>query len=130
MNKVIIASGPVIFKDGKTLLNISGKDTFWKFCGGIVEENENLIETATREAKEEMGINIKITNSEPFLLHTTKEKDGETLDIILVHFLADFTGEIIPHKEVHEHAWLDINNLPENLAPNIIPTLKHFELMK
>lgn len=130
MNKVIVASGPVIFKNGKTLLNISGKDTFWKFCGGIVEENENLIETATREAKEEMGINIEITNPEPFLLRTTKEKDGEFFDIILVHFLANFTGEIIPHKEVHEYAWLKINNLPENIAPNIIPTLKHFGFIK
>ncbi|HAR99542.1 MAG: phosphohydrolase (MutT/nudix family protein) [Candidatus Moranbacteria bacterium GW2011_GWC2_37_73] len=129
MNKIIIASGPVIIKNNKVLLNISGKDTFWKFCGGIVEENENLIETATREAYEEMGINIKITNTEPFLFHTTKEKDGEIFDVVLVHFFADFTGEIIPHKEVHEHEWLDINNLPANLAPNIIPTLKHFHII-
>ncbi|MDD5464180.1 MAG: NUDIX hydrolase [Candidatus Moranbacteria bacterium] len=129
MNKIIIASGPVIIKNNKVLLNISGKDTFWKFCGGIVEENENLIETATREAYEEMGINIKITNTEPFLFHTTKEKDGEIFDVVLVHFLANFTGKIIPHKEVHEHGWLNINNLPENLAPNIIPTLKHFKII-
>ncbi|KKQ45818.1 MAG: hypothetical protein US63_C0010G0015 [Candidatus Moranbacteria bacterium GW2011_GWC2_37_8] len=126
MPKIIIASGPVIIRDNKVLLDIQGEDKFWKFCGGKVLENETLQQTAIRRAKEELGIDIKITNSEPFLLHTSKERDGEIFDVILVHFLADFSGEIHPSDEVREFEWHKINNLPKNLAPNILPVLKHF----
>lgn len=131
MQKIIIASGPVIVKDKKVLLDISGEDNFWKFCGGKVKENETLSQTAARRAKEELGIDIKIKNSEPFLLHTAKEKDGEIFDIILAHFLSDFSGEIIPGEDIHEWKWIPLAELQnENLAPNIIPTLKHFGFIK
>lgn len=126
MNKIIIASGPVIVKDGKVLLDIQGEDTFWKFCGGKVKENETLQQTAIRRAKEELGIDIKITNTEPYFFHTTKEKDVEVFDVILAHFPADFSGEIMTGVEVRQWQWHDIDNLPEKIAPNIIPALKHF----
>lgn len=129
MQRIIIASGPVIIKDNKVLLDIQGEDNFWKFCGGKAKENETLSRTAIRRAKEELGIDIQIINPEPFLLHTTKEKDGQQFDVILAHFLSDFSGEINPGDEVKEWKWHKVENLPENVAPNIIPALKHFNLI-
>ena len=128
MNKIIIASGPVIVEDNKVLLNQHGDTTFWKFCGGRVEDYEiNLIETARREVREEMGLDIEIINQAPFLLHTTKEMPNETIDVILVHYLARRIGEILPGEDIREWKWMPIDNLEkENLAPNIIPTLRHF----
>lgn len=126
MNRIIIASGPVIVHNHKVLLDIQGDDNFWKFCGGKIQENESLAQTAIRRAKEELGIKIKITKQKSFLIHTTKEKNGEIFDVILAHFVGDFSGKIIPGEDVREYAWFDIDELPENLAPNIIPTLKHF----
>jgi len=74
MQKIIIASGPVIVENNKVLLNQHGDTTFWKFCGGKVENFEtDLIENAKREVKEEMGIEIEILNEEPFLMHTKKK---------------------------------------------------------
>ena len=74
MQKIIIASGPVIVEDNKVLLNQHGDTTFWKFCGGKVENYEtDLIENAGREAREEMGIEIKILDREPFIIFTRKE---------------------------------------------------------
>jgi len=129
--KVIIASGPVIIKNRKVLLDISGDDAFWKFCGGKVEENETLQETAIRRTKEELGIQISLQDENPFLMYVAKEKDKIKNDVILVHWLADFTGEISPGKDVQKWNWLSINNLDkENLAPNIIPALKHFGFIK
>lgn len=50
MPKIIIASGPVIVEDGKVLLNQHGDTTFWKFCGGRVENfDASLVENARRE---------------------------------------------------------------------------------
>lgn len=131
MEKIIIVSGPVIAEDGKVLLNKHGDTPFWKFCGGRVEDfTGNLIENAKREAREEMGIDLEILNENPFITFARKEKDGEMIDIILVHFLAKRIGEIKPGEDIRQWSWLNVESLPsEDLAPNIIPALKHFGLL-
>lgn len=132
MSQIIIASGPVIVENNKVLLNKDEKDDFWKFCGGRTEENDiNLKDTAKREVKEEMGIEIEILDNDPYFFYTEKEKEGKVVSIILIHFLAKRIGEIIPGQETKEWRWLDINDLnKENLAPNIKPTLKHFGFLR
>lgn len=123
MERIIIASGPVIVENGKVLLVKHGTDNFWKFCGGKVEDFEiDLIENAKREVREEMGIDIEIINSEPFIMHVKKEDK----DIMLVHFLAQRKDEIQPGKDIREWNWFDINNLPQDIGPNIDPALAHF----
>lgn len=127
MLKIIIASGPVIVENNKVLLNKHGDTAFWKFCGGRVENFEtDLIGHAKREVKEEMGIDLKILNKEPFITFTRKKTDQGTVDVILVHFLAKRIGEIKPGGDISEWGWLDVNNLPKDLGPNILPALKHF----
>jgi ADP-ribose pyrophosphatase YjhB (NUDIX family) len=129
--KIIIASGPVIVEDDKVLLNQHGDTEFWKFCGGRVENYETtLIENAQREAKEEMGVEIEILDEKPFLMHTTKETTAGIIDIILVHYLAKRRGEITPGTDIREWKWIPLSELEkENLAPNIVPTLKHFKFI-
>ena len=131
MPKIIIASGPVIVENNKVLLNQHGDDNFWKFCGGRVEDYEkNLISTAQREAQEEMGIEVEISNPEPFITWTYKDLPAGRTDVLLVHYLAKRVGEIKVGQDIKLWEWFDLNNLPENLAPNIIPTLKHFNFIK
>lgn len=130
MSKIIIASGPVIVEGNKVLLDKDYKEDIWKFCGGKIREEENLIETAKRRSKEELGIEIEILNEKPFLLHTKKEALEESFDVILIHFLAKRIGDIIPGEDIRAWDWLDIDDLPKDLAPNILPTLKHFGLIK
>lgn len=131
MPKIIIASGPVIVENGKVLLNQHGDTNFWKFCGGKVEDfGSDLIENAKREVREEMGIEIEILDESPFIAFTRKETPEGKIDIILVHFKAKRIGEIKPGADIREWAWHDINNLPENLGPNIIPALKNFGYIK
>ena len=128
MPSVIIASGPVIIENHKVLLNKDAKDDFWKFCGGRVEEHEtNVKDTARREAKEEMGLDIEILNEEPCFYYTEKNINEVKTSIILVHFLAKRLNEIVPGKDTLDWRWIDISDLAkENLAPNVKPTLKHF----
>lgn len=126
----MIASGPVIVEDGKVMLNQHGDTDFWKFCGGRVRENENLVEVARRRVKEEMGIEIEILDENPFITYAKKETPEGVFDVLLVHYLAKRIGEIKHGEEIREWNWFDVENLPENLAPNIIPALKHFGFMK
>lgn len=130
LTKIIIVSGPVIIENNKVLLNQHGDTEFWKFCGGRLEHNETLIETAQREVKEEMDLEIKILNPEPFFFYTQKQNEEGVKDVILAHYLAEKIGEISPGEDIREWKWFEIDNLPANLAPNIIPTLKHFGFIK
>ena len=130
MQKIILASGPVIVENGKVLLNKHGDTEFWKFCGGKVEDfSQSLIETAKREAKEEIGVEIEILDPVPFIIYTTKKTKDGTIDVILVHYLAKRIGEIKSGEDIREWEWLDINNLPKDVGPNIVPALKHFRFI-
>lgn len=131
MPKIIIASGPVIVENNKVLLNQHGDDNFWKFCGGKVEDYENnLIAAARREASEEMGIELEILNPEPFITWTHKDTESGLVDILLVHYLAKRIGEVKPGSDILAWQWFDLEKLPDNLAPNILPVLKHFGFIK
>ena len=130
MSKIIIASGPVIVKDRKALLDISSGDDFWKFCGGKINENETLIEAATRRTKEELGIDIKVIDDRPYIMHTKKSTADGEVDIILVHWLSEYNGEIKPGQDVEAWDWVEIDNLPKNIGPNIKPALRHFLFLK
>lgn len=132
MSKLIIAAGPVIVEGGKVLLNKDLKDSFWKFCGGRAEDDEfNVKNVASREVKEEMGLEIEFLNEAPYFFYTEKEKDGQNISVILIHFLAKRLNEINAGKETVDWRWIDLNDLKkEELAPNIIPTLKHFGFIK
>lgn len=129
MKKIIIASGPVIVENDQVLLNKHG-DSFWKFCGGKVEDFElDLIATAKKEVKEEMGIEIEILNPTPFIMHIIKKTETGEQDIILAHYLAKRIGEIKKGEEIERWGWFDLRNLPDDLGPNILPALKHFNFL-
>jgi len=130
MAKIIIASGPVIVEEGRVMLSQHGDTDFWKFCGGQVKDNETLQETAIRRVSEEMGIGIEILDETPYLMHTQKETPEGKIDVILVHYLAKRIGEVQSGAEVREWKWIPLENLEkENLAPNILPTLRHFNIL-
>lgn len=127
---IIVASGPVLVENGTVLLNQHGDTTFWKFCGGSVRDfSQNLAQAAQERAKDEMGLDIEILDPTPFLVHTTKETDQGTTDVILVHFLAKRHGEIRAREDIRAWKWIPLNELPADLAPNILPTLNHFGLL-
>jgi ADP-ribose pyrophosphatase YjhB (NUDIX family) len=132
MKKIILASGPVIVEDGKVLLNIHGDTDFWKFCGGKIEDLDmGLIENARREVMEEMGIEIEVLDKDPYIIHTTKKKNGVLMDVILVHYLAKRVGEIKPGADIEKWDWIELGDLKnENLGPNIIPALRYFGFIK
>ena len=108
--KTIKVSGPVIIKDNKVLLIKDIKDAFWKYPGGKVESGESLEQTCIREAKEELAIDVFNLKH---LTTITSQKD-ETTKVELVHYLTDYSGEIVKGLDIIEWDWFDINNLPDN----------------
>ncbi|MFA6072180.1 MAG: NUDIX hydrolase, partial [Janthinobacterium sp.] len=123
-----IASGPVIIlDDGKVLLDKHGDDQFWKFPGGKLRDDNSVRDNAKREVKEELGVEVDLIG-DPFIICFDKEKNGMKEYVVLIHYLARIVGgEINPGRDVREWAWHDINNLPDDCAPNIKPAVEYFK---
>lgn len=126
--KIIIAAGSVIIENGNAvLLNQHGDKNMWKFPGGRLEHfefenwHESLEKTAKREAKEEMGIEIKIIRPlKPLFI----PRPGHANEyVMLIHFLAERIGDITPGEDIDAWDWFPVDGLPDNCAPNIKPVL-------
>jgi ADP-ribose pyrophosphatase YjhB (NUDIX family) len=117
-NESIIVSGPVIIEKNKVLLVKENKKTGktpWYFPGGEVEDFDlNLEEACRREVKEELGIDVEIIQPlKPMIIR----RNGKA--VVLIQYLTKRIGEIKPGKDVAEFGWHDINNLPNDCAPNV-----------
>lgn len=123
---ITIASGPVIIKDGKVLVDKHG-DEFWKFPGGRVDSNQSFEAVAKLRVKEELNLDVELVG-EPYIVNFVREKDGLQEMVILIHYLGKIiSGQPQPQGEVTEFAWLDINNLPADCAPNVRLAVAYFK---
>lgn len=57
---MINLSGNLIIEDRRILLLYRPDDSWWDTPGGKVEENESPTQTALREAKEEIGVEVEL----------------------------------------------------------------------
>ncbi|MFA5076318.1 MAG: NUDIX domain-containing protein [Patescibacteria group bacterium] len=122
---VTIASGPVIIKDGKVLLDKHGDD-FWKFPGGAIHSDNGLEANAIREVKEELNIDVRLVGG-PYVVTLVREKEGRQELVVLVHYLAEIiSGEPQAGRDVVEFAWHKVDNLPTDCAPNIRSAVDYF----
>lgn len=128
--QAMIASGPVIIqeRDGllKTLLVKHGdkplEELKWKFCGGKVWKGMNLEENALREAKEEIGIKVRLLRPlKSIILWNEVPETGsdQPQAIVLIHYLAEIDEEPKQGEETLAMDWFDISNLPNDCAPNV-----------
>lgn len=122
IHRNIHVSGPVIIENNAILLNrekeANGQgEEYLMLPGGSVEEGESLEQACKREVLEELGIDIEIIS---YLGQDTAQNLANPDQIITLHyFLARRIGEIIPGPETLEWGWYRLDNLPENVAPNI-----------
>ncbi len=68
----------------------------WETPGGHVEPNEDIMTSLKREAKEEIGTEIKIENRLPFFFDYTRkeyDKNYQGSSGIVIYFLCDLLGE-------------------------------------
>lgn len=104
--------GCITVKGDKVLL-IGAKDDegklFWAFPKGHQEAGETDIETAIRETKEEIGIDVKIVDTEPIktghFVH-----DGTVYKNILLFIAEPLSEEFRPQEgEVELVEWIQIS---------------------
>ena len=133
----MIASGPVIIqtRNGveKTLLVKHGdrpiEELKWKFCGGKILKGMDLEENAIREAQEEIGVTVKLIKPlKPLIIWNEVPETGSEQPeaIILIHYLASINQEPTKGEQILAMEWFDINNLPDDCAPNIKPIIQNY----
>lgn len=116
-------SGVILIDENRVLLHKKEHDTFWALPGGRVSMFESSSETAVRELKEEIGVDVVV---ERLLWHTEnffpfgEKKFHEVADYYLVrlqdsHSIYRGEGEFkgVEGDEVLIYKWVNILDLPE-----------------
>jgi mutator protein MutT len=125
-HKARLASFVILERDGKILLarrfNTGYADGQYQMPSGHIEANEYPAEAAVREAKEEVGVDIKIEDLE--FVHSSyrinqADAAGDYVDFFFK--VTQWSGEPFnaePEK-CDELFWVPIDNLPDNTVPVI-----------
>ena len=110
--------GCIILKNDKVLL-IGARDDdgnlYWSFPKGHQEEGETDIETALRETREEVGLDVEVINNTPIktwhLVHS-----GTVRKEILLFTAKPLNGDVkIQEAEVERAEWVSIDKVNEYL---------------
>ncbi|MBI2129564.1 NUDIX domain-containing protein [Candidatus Woesearchaeota archaeon] len=107
-----VGVGVIIVRNNKILLMLRKNQSEWSIPGGKVELNEKSGDTAVREIKEELGIDIKIKK---FL--TLTETFSNKMHWVSIVYIADILKGDPRIMEPEEHAdvkWFSLDDLPEN----------------
>ena len=89
---------------------------FLALPAGHIDENENAYDALIREAKEELGITVKIENIiDTFVANRQNKSLQPYYDVYFE--INDYVGsiKIMEPEKCSELVWTDINNLPEDI---------------
>lgn len=105
----------VIIKNNKVLM-VQENDTpkkYWTLPGGWCDIDSSPVEAALKEAQEETGLIVKITNLLA-VIDRNKYSQSELYNVYNLVFLAEVIGgEIDPNYEVDTVEFFELDKLPE-----------------
>jgi len=121
--KVVLA---LVVKDGKFLLIRRKLPMFkleWAFPGGVTEAQETEEEAVVREAKEEVGVDIKVIRK------LLERKHPNTL-VQVAYFYCVLKGNQKPligeGYEISEIAWVPASEVLDKFTSDVAPEIQKF----
>lgn len=130
---VLMCGASVFVEDdmGRILLERRSDNGCWGYPGGAVELYEEVEEAARRELLEETGITAHELElfgvfSGKELSYTYPNKDEVSI-VDIAYICRSFSGTLKPQKsEVTELVFFDIDNIPANLNPPCVKTMRAY----
>ena len=106
--------GCIIIEDNKVIL-VQETEGHWGFPKGHVEKGETDIETAKREIKEEINLEVEIDENKKYELNYMTPKGNEKTVIL---FIAHKSGGIfkVQETEVKNAKWFSFDEALEKLT--------------
>ena len=135
-HREVPASYAVLLKDNKILLarrfNTGYMDGKYSLPAGHVDEGESFTQCIVREAKEEIGIDLKSEDLKvAHVMHRLSDSEWKELRYrIDVFFVAEKWEGEIKNMEVNkcdDLAWFNLDNLPENIIPYVRQALENIK---
>lgn len=107
--------GCIIIKDNKVLLVYEKNRNFWGFPKGHMENEENEIETALREVKEEVGLEVEIDEEKRYILNYIIRDE---IDKTTVLYIARPKNEeiIMQESEIENVKWCSFEEALDTLT--------------
>lgn len=107
----------------KILMADHTKAEMWLCPGGHIDVDEHPKDSATREAKEELGEDFELLFDEPVFLTSllTFGSQPQHVDVALWYvFKGDASKDYnFDKREFHSIKWFDLNNIPTNTDPHM-----------
>lgn len=114
--------GGLIFKNIKNkrcwlIIKPNLRPEFWDYPKGHVEAEESEEDTARREIKEEVGLDVNILNG---FREQISYKTADDVNKTVVYFICEPKTEkvILDKNEVEDYAWLEFDKAMSRLTHN------------
>ncbi|MEX1997492.1 MAG: NUDIX domain-containing protein, partial [Candidatus Andersenbacteria bacterium] len=113
-----VGVGVIIRKDGKILLmkrtGSHGEGT-WSCPGGHIDFGESLEQTAVRETKEEVGIDIVDVKFKAITNDVFPDDQKHYITVWMEGYYSSGNSSINSARKLTEVDWFDLDNLPQPL---------------
>lgn len=110
-----ISCGCIIIKNDKVLLVYEKNRNFWGFPKGHMEDGESEIQTALREVKEEVGLDVQIDISKRYTLNYIINNE---IDKTSIFYIATPINEniVMQESEIENIKWCNFDEALNTLT--------------
>lgn len=107
--------GCIIIKNGKVLLVYEKNRNFWGFPKGHMEDGENEVQTALREVKEEVGLDVDIDVNKRYTInYIINNEIDKTTVLFIAHPIND--NIIMQESEIENTKWCNFDEVLNTLT--------------
>lgn len=123
-----LAAGGLVFAHNKVLLDRSDSSDLWSFPGGVVNYSQSISEITVARLKEELNLDIEVSDTPPFLYQFQLENEGILQTVILVHFVVKVTSpaKIRMGGDIIDYRWEPMGSNFRDCYPNVKAAVDHF----